>query len=196
MPYASSSSPLQQEVDHLPGDVKDLALKVGDMVGLLYKSSGTLHFFLNGTPVAKFSCTVPTGAYGLVDLYGQCVKVALRPLTPWSEDTSYLRNASLNQQKLFSIQAGATGSVLDLLLPTGADTTAAAAAAVLPVVPRRQGGSNWEVQESGKCAYQNLCNRLVCNGLLLPGTYNCGIWCLYDQVCIAVVFGVCMIRCV
>ena len=66
---------------HLPADIN---LKVGDVVGLLLQSSGALHFFLNGVDMVKLPCTVPEGVYGVVDLYGQCVKVSLRPLIPQS----------------------------------------------------------------------------------------------------------------
>ena len=68
----------------LPGDIDLHGLKVGDTVGLLYTSSGTLHFFFNGVNMVKLPYAVPMGVYGLVDLHGQCVKVTLRPLTPWS----------------------------------------------------------------------------------------------------------------
>eukprot|EP00731_Ephydatia_muelleri_P022394 Em0014g985a len=73
-----------QEVDQLPDEINFHDLKVGDTVGLLYTNSGTLHLFMNGAHVVTLPCTVPVGVYGLVDLYGQCVKVSLRPLTPWS----------------------------------------------------------------------------------------------------------------
>eukprot|EP00731_Ephydatia_muelleri_P022384 Em0014g975a len=73
-----------QEVDQLPDEINFHDLNVGDTVGLLYTNSGTLHLFINGAHVVTLPCTVPVGVYGLVDLYGQCVKVSLRPLTPWS----------------------------------------------------------------------------------------------------------------
>ena len=71
-------------MDQLPDEINFHDLKVGDTVGLLYTNSGTLHLFINGAHVVTLPCTVPVGVYGLVDLYGQCVKVSLRPLTPWS----------------------------------------------------------------------------------------------------------------
>ena len=71
-------------MDQLPDEINFHDLKVGDTVGLLYTNSGTLHLFINGAHVVTLPCTVPVGVYGLVDLYGQYVKVSLRPLTPWS----------------------------------------------------------------------------------------------------------------
>ena len=71
-------------MDQLPDEINFHDLKVGDTVGLLYTNSGTLHLFMNGAHVVTLPCTVPVGVYGLVDLCGQCVKVSLRPLTPWS----------------------------------------------------------------------------------------------------------------
>ena len=71
-------------MDQLPDEINFHDLKVGDTVGLLYTNSGTLHLFINGAHMVTLPCTVPMGVYGLVDLYGQCVKVSVRPLTPWS----------------------------------------------------------------------------------------------------------------
>ena len=70
----------------LPGDIDLHDLKAGDTVGLLHSCSGTLHFFLNGVHMVRLPCIVPKDVYGLVDLYGQCVKVSLRPLIPWEKD--------------------------------------------------------------------------------------------------------------
>lgn len=77
-------NPLPQEVGQLPGNISFHNLKAGDTVGLLYEDSGTLHFFLNGVHMVQLPCTVPKGVYGFVDIYGQCVKVILRPLIYWS----------------------------------------------------------------------------------------------------------------
>ena len=71
-------------MDQLPDEINFHNLKVGDTVGLLYTNSGTLHLFINGAHMVTLPCTVPMGVYGLVDLYGQCVKVSLRPLTLWN----------------------------------------------------------------------------------------------------------------
>ncbi|KAL5490797.1 hypothetical protein EMCRGX_G015981 [Ephydatia muelleri] len=94
-----------QEMDHLPADINLLALKVGDTVGLLRQGSGALHFFLNGVHMVKLSCTVPEGVYGLVDLYGQCVKVALRPLTTWCDEVMSSGMRSSSQPSPFTAQA-------------------------------------------------------------------------------------------
>ena len=91
-----------QEVDQLPDEINFHDLKVGDTVGLLYTNSGTLHLFINGAHVVTLPCTVPVGVYGLVDLYGQCVKVSLRPLTPWSGGSPLhvmADNSALDQQR-------------------------------------------------------------------------------------------------
>ena len=70
----------------LPGDIDIHGLKAGDTVGLLHSSNGTLHFFLNGVHMVRLPCTVPNDVYGLVDLYGQCVKVSLKPLIHWEKN--------------------------------------------------------------------------------------------------------------
>ena len=89
-------------MDQLPDEINFHDLKVGDTVGLLYTNSGTLHLFINGAHMVTLPCTVPMGVYGLVDLYGQCVKVSLRPPTPWSGGSSLYVMAdksALDQQR-------------------------------------------------------------------------------------------------
>ena len=76
-------------MDQLPDEINFHDLKVGDIVGLLYTNAGTLHLFINGAHVVRLACAVPMGVYGLVDLYGQCVKLCLRPLTPWSGESPF-----------------------------------------------------------------------------------------------------------
>lgn len=162
------SSPLLQEMDHLPTDVNLLALKAGDTVGLLCKCSGTLHFFLNGAHIAKLPCTVPKGVYGVVDLYGQCVKVTLKPLTPWSEETSsYQRNASLNQQRFFSAQAPPFSlQAFPSSMPQPAKRPPVQGPSLSPKRPGLL---------LGDCSYHSLCNELVRDVLLLPGKRQ--VWC-------------------
>ncbi|KAM4727460.1 LOW QUALITY PROTEIN: neuralized-like protein 4 [Rhinophrynus dorsalis] len=52
-------------------------LQEGDHIGLTRKSSGALHFYINGMDQGVASCQTPTVVYGVVDLYGMAVKVTI-----------------------------------------------------------------------------------------------------------------------
>ena len=47
----------------------------GDRIGLVRKSNGHLHYFINGLDQGMASSNAPSPVWGVVDLYGMAVKV-------------------------------------------------------------------------------------------------------------------------
>ncbi|XP_040064057.1 neuralized-like protein 4 [Ixodes scapularis] len=52
-------------------------LHEGDRIGVVRKSNGNLHYYINGMDQGMASNSVPQVVYGVVDLYGMTVKVTL-----------------------------------------------------------------------------------------------------------------------
>ena len=52
-------------------------LSEGDRIGLMRKTGGDLHFFINGSNQGVAATRVPPDMWGVVDLYGMVVKVTL-----------------------------------------------------------------------------------------------------------------------
>ena len=52
-------------------------LKVGDTVGVMRKSNGNLHFFVNGEDQGCAATNVPPAVYGVIDLYGQAAEATI-----------------------------------------------------------------------------------------------------------------------
>jgi len=52
-------------------------LRVGDRVGVMVKSNGCLHFYVNGVDQGEAAKNIPLGVYGVVDLYGQAAQVTI-----------------------------------------------------------------------------------------------------------------------
>jgi neuralized-like protein 4 len=52
-------------------------LAVGSKVGMMRKSDGTLHFFINGEDIGAAPIEVPPNIYAVIDLYGQCAQVSI-----------------------------------------------------------------------------------------------------------------------
>lgn len=52
-------------------------LKEGDRIGILKKSCGSLHFFINGTDLGEAVNDLPVVVYGAVDIYGAAVRVSI-----------------------------------------------------------------------------------------------------------------------
>lgn len=52
-------------------------LSVGDRVGAMVKSNGSVHFYVNGVDQGEASKNIPAGVYGVVDLYGQAAQITL-----------------------------------------------------------------------------------------------------------------------
>lgn len=55
----------------------DFVFQVGDRVGLMRKSDGTLHFFINGINVGKKINNIPILLYGVVDVFGRAGGVTI-----------------------------------------------------------------------------------------------------------------------
>ena len=53
------------------------SIQASDRVGILRRSNGCLHFFINGEDQGVAASDVPPGVYGVVDLYGAAVKVSI-----------------------------------------------------------------------------------------------------------------------
>ena len=49
----------------------------GDRIGLVRKSSGALHYFINGTDQGVATPRSPQPVWGVVDLYGMAVQVTV-----------------------------------------------------------------------------------------------------------------------
>jgi hypothetical protein len=47
----------------------------GDRIGMMRKSNGNLHYFINGLDQGVAATKVPACVWGVVDLYGMTVKV-------------------------------------------------------------------------------------------------------------------------
>ena len=59
------------------GDFNLDELSEGDRIGLMRKTGGDLHFFINGSDQGVAATRVPPDMWGVVDLYGMVVKVTL-----------------------------------------------------------------------------------------------------------------------
>ncbi|XP_005104477.1 neuralized-like protein 4 [Aplysia californica] len=57
-------------------------LSEGDRIGLVRKSNGHLHYFINGLDQGMASSNSPSPVWGVVDLYGMAVKVSIVDHTP------------------------------------------------------------------------------------------------------------------
>jgi len=52
-------------------------MQVGDRIGLVRKSSGALHYFINGIDQGVATTRTPQPVWGVVDLYGMAVQVTV-----------------------------------------------------------------------------------------------------------------------
>lgn len=52
-------------------------LHKGDRIGVVRRAEGSLHFLINGEDQGVAAVGIPSGLYGVVDLYGQVVQIAL-----------------------------------------------------------------------------------------------------------------------
>lgn len=52
-------------------------LSVGSKVGMMRKSDGMLHFFINGEDMGAAPIEVPSSVFAVIDLYGQCAQVSI-----------------------------------------------------------------------------------------------------------------------
>lgn len=75
----------------------------GDRIGLMRKSSGQLHYYINGQDQGIASTESPAYVWGVVDLYGMAVKVTILdrgdPTYPHAAPTINLsRNSNIFRQ--------------------------------------------------------------------------------------------------
>ena len=54
-----------------------LYVQEGDRIGLVRKSSGALHYFINGIDQGVATARSPQPVWGVVDLYGMAVQVTI-----------------------------------------------------------------------------------------------------------------------
>ena len=54
-----------------------LFLQEGDRIGLMRKSGGALHYYINGMDQGVAATSTPQVVWGVVDLYGMAVKVTI-----------------------------------------------------------------------------------------------------------------------
>lgn len=74
-------------------------LKVGDRIGLRRKSSGVLHYYINGIDQKEAASNIaPAKVWGVVDLYGMTVKVTIV-----SEDLNDAQISTRNIRSLISL---------------------------------------------------------------------------------------------
>ena len=52
-------------------------MQEGDQIGLVRKSSGALHYFINGIDQGVATTRTPQPVWGVVDLYGMAVQVTI-----------------------------------------------------------------------------------------------------------------------
>lgn len=167
-----------------------LSLKVGDTVGVLCESNTTLSFYINGQCRTRVPCNIPKLRHAVVDLYGQCCEVELKPLIQLSPESG-LSLASVNTTSRDSEPTSPSLVRQKLqpwkkrkaLKPDKEEEVSSAAALdatsslqkgqdvflgvnVHPTVCRstKSNGSTW------KCHYQDLCERFI-KSLAIPGSH-------------------------
>ena len=60
------------------GDLEGaLFFQEGDRIGLMRKTNGSLHYYINGMDQGVAATTTPQVVWGVVDLYGMAVKVSI-----------------------------------------------------------------------------------------------------------------------
>ena len=61
-------------------------LAEGDRIGMIRKSNGNLHYFINGLDQGVAASRLPAQIWGVVDLYGMTVKVRVTTSTIYSNN--------------------------------------------------------------------------------------------------------------
>lgn len=56
---------------------RNISSQVGDRVGVVRKSDGTVTFFVNGIDQGSAASNVPELVYGVIDLYGQAAQATI-----------------------------------------------------------------------------------------------------------------------
>lgn len=79
--------------------IKKLFFQEGDRVGMIRKSNGNLHYYINGLDQG-IAAKVPTGVWGVIDLYGMTVKVTIVDRDEREEQNLITRRNTLHLQAL------------------------------------------------------------------------------------------------
>lgn len=53
------------------------SLMIGDRIGVMRSAQGVLYFYINGECLGEAIDYVPPFIYGVVDIYGKCVKISI-----------------------------------------------------------------------------------------------------------------------
>lgn len=81
-------------------------LREGDRIGMVRKVVGELHYFINGLDQGVAADQVPSGVWGVVDLYGMTVKVTIVDRDTREEQNLMVRRrASLREQPAIAVEA-------------------------------------------------------------------------------------------
>ncbi|KAF0766521.1 neuralized-like protein 4 isoform X1 [Aphis craccivora] len=91
-------------------------LRVGDRVGAIVKSNGSLYFYVNGIDQGEAAKNIPIGVYGVVDLYGQAAQITLcrdnvDQISPYKNNVRFFPNHGKNAR----IVPGSRGRTADRL---------------------------------------------------------------------------------
>ena len=146
---------------------------------MLCEPNNTLSFYINGQCVAQVTYKVPKLRYAVVDLYGQCCEVEIKPLTKESQESKpplSSVNAALHDNEPTS-----PSSVKEKLQPwkkqdKARDTPTLEMSSSLMKIRSRPGinlsastrHTKPNASPTRKCHYQDLCERFVKN-LAIPG---------------------------
>ena len=78
-----------------------LHLQEGDRIGLMRKSSGALHYYINSMDQGVAAIATPQVIWGVVDLYGMAVKVTIVDLQEGSPEPELLHHRTNNFLRQF-----------------------------------------------------------------------------------------------
>ena len=147
----------------LPESVNLLTLKPGHTVGVLCRSNGIVHFYIDGVHVPPTPHKVPKTRYVVIDLYGQCCEVELKPLTSMAAGRIPLpRNAASPSLQAQPRTKGS--SSVSRMQKMEAQKHSEQNGTQGTVVRKVSSG----LRKSLPCAYHQLCERFL-KSLALPG---------------------------
>lgn len=81
-------------------------LRAGDRVGMMRKSNGNLHYYINGQDQGVASTRVAQTLWGVIDLYGMTIKVTIV-----DRDEREQQNLVTRRNNLMSVQTSSTTSI-------------------------------------------------------------------------------------
>ncbi|KAK4880128.1 hypothetical protein RN001_008274 [Aquatica leii] len=83
------------------GDFNLDELNEGDRVGMMRKPNGDLHYFINGSDQGVAAQRVPTGTWGVIDLYGMTIKVSIVERDEREEHNLNMRRSTRIEEQLY-----------------------------------------------------------------------------------------------